>query len=65
MIWFTFEQIDDAAECVLLTALPSNYIADSPGSGADTLALATQEVLRLIALPSIRSVGTLRIRSGL
>lgn len=35
---------------------------DPPGSGADTLALATQEVLRLIAMPSIESVGTSKDR---
>jgi uncharacterized membrane protein len=39
-------------------ALPQKYIADPPGSGSDTLALATQEVLGLIALPSIESIGT-------
>jgi hypothetical protein len=37
--------------------LPQDYIADPPGSGSDTLAPATQEVLGLIALPSIDSVG--------
>jgi mannosyltransferase len=37
--------------------LPQEYIGDPPGSGSDTLALPTQEVIRLMALPSIESIG--------
>jgi mannosyltransferase len=33
--------------------LPQEYVADPPGSGSDTLALPTQEVLGLFASPSI------------
>jgi mannosyltransferase len=35
--------------------LPHRYISDPPGSGADTLALPTQEVLGLVAYPSVQS----------
>jgi mannosyltransferase len=35
--------------------LPQEYVADSPGSGSDTLALPTQKVLGLLAQPSMES----------
>ncbi|MEA3349516.1 MAG: glycosyltransferase family 39 protein [Chloroflexota bacterium] len=35
--------------------LPQSYIADSPGSGSDTLALPTQQILGLIAEPDIEA----------
>jgi len=35
--------------------LPQSYLADTPGSGSDTLAPATQEVLDLIAEPDVET----------
>jgi hypothetical protein len=42
--------------------LPQEYIADPAGSGSDTLAVPTQEVIRLMALPSVESIGTSKDR---
>ncbi len=36
-------------------SLPHTYIADPPGTGSDTLAMPTQEVLGLIAQPDASS----------
>lgn len=37
--------------------LPQSFLADPPGSGSDTLALPTQEVLGLYATPDVAAVG--------
>jgi len=42
--------------------LPQEYLTDPPGSGSDTLALPTQEALGLMALPSVESIGTSKVR---
>jgi 4-amino-4-deoxy-L-arabinose transferase-like glycosyltransferase len=38
-------------------ALPQAYLADPPGSGSDTLAFPTQQVLRFVAAPSVQAVA--------
>jgi hypothetical protein len=46
-------------------AMPQRYVADRSGSGEDTLALPTQEVLGLIAAPcAARGGGSGRARCG-